>query len=275
MFSKSFKIPLRFLITGILWAFCCEPLITFFFTKIDSHNRDIIRSANDLAFVVFSSVILHFQIKKQQQRLFSSEEQYRNLFERNPHPMWIYQVNTLKFVKVSSAAINLYGYSMDEFLAMNIMDIRPESERINFIEHVIAIPPAGVIEHGNWIHQKKSGELMYVSIVTYDLDFNGAPCRLVMANDITDVILKEEKIKAQNAALHEIAWLNSHEVRKSLCSVISLTALLKDTSSEIERREYIRLIEQCTNELDEVLMRTNNRVDELKVYAGSDYHQMY
>jgi PAS domain S-box-containing protein len=275
MFSKSFKIPLRFLITGILWALCCEPLITFFFTKIDRHTRDIIGSANDLAFVVFSSVILHFQIKKQQQRLFSSEEQYRNLFERNPHPMWIYQVNTLKFVKVSSAAINLYGYSMDEFLAMKITDIRPESERIKFIEHVIAIRPGDVIEHGNWIHQKKSGELMYVSIVTYDLDFNGEPCRLVMANNITDVILKEEKIKAQNAALHEIAWLNSHEVRKSLCSVISLTALLKDASSAVERREYIRLIEQCTNELDDVLMKTNKRVDELKIYAGSDYQQVY
>jgi PAS domain S-box-containing protein len=178
--------------------------------------------------------------------------------------MWIYQVNTLKFVKVSGSAIDLYGYSMDEFLAMKITDIRPEAERMRLVRRIKAIGP-GVTKQGTWVHQKKSGEQMYVSIVTYDLEFNGEPCRLVMANDITDSILKEEKIKAQNSALHEIAWLNSHAVRKSLCSVISLTALLKEASSEYERREYIRMIEQCTSELDEVLMKTNSRVDELKV----------
>ncbi len=275
MFSKSFKIPLRFLITGSLWAFCCQPLITFFFTKIDSHTRNIIRNANDLAFVVFSSVILNFQIKKRQTRLFSSEEQYRNLFERNPNPTWIYRKSTLEFVKASHAAVDLYGYSMDEFLAMTIMDIRPENEKTKLLDHLSTIPDSGVTKHSTWTHKKKGGELFYVSIVNYDLDFNGEPCSLVMANNITDAILKEEKIKTQNKALHEIAWLNSHKVRKSLCSVISLTALLKDASSAVERREYIRLIERCTNELDEILMKTNKRVDELKIYAGSDYQQVY
>jgi PAS domain S-box-containing protein len=264
MFPKSFKIPLKFLITGILWALINDPLITFLFRDIDIHIRDIIRSSNDLAFFICVSIVLYFQIKRQQMILSSSEEQYRNLFERNPHPMWIYQVNTLKFVKVSGSAIDLYGYSMDEFLAMKITDIRPEAERMRLVRRIKAIGP-GVTKQGTWVHQKKSGEQMYVSIVTYDLEFNGEPCRLVMANDITDSILKEEKIKAQNSALHEIAWLNSHAVRKSLCSVISLTALLKEASSEYERREYIRMIEQCTSELDEVLMKTNSRVDELKV----------
>lgn len=113
--------------------------------------------------------------------------------------------------------------------------------------------------------------MIYASVVTYDLDFNSEPCRLVMATNITDMILKEERIKSQNAALHEIAWLNSHEVRKSLCSVISLTALLKDSSSEHERRQYISMIQQCTNELDDMLKKTNNRVDELKEDDQSDH----
>ncbi|MDB5022554.1 MAG: sensor protein [Mucilaginibacter sp.] len=274
MLSKSFKIPIKFLIAGILWAFFSDPVITFFLTGIDIHIRDIIRSANDFIFVGFTSVTLYFQIKQQQQRLFSSEEQYRNLFERNPNPMWIFRVSTLEFVKVSHSAVNLYGYSMDEFLTMNVMDIRTENEQTKLLDHLGTLGD-GVSSLGSWTHRKKYGELVYVSILTYDLDFNGEPCRLVIGTDITDMILKEEKIKAQNAALHEIAWLNSHEVRKSLCSVMSLTALLKDASSEIERRQYIRLIEQCTDELDEVLMKTNKRVDELKVYAGLDDQQVY
>ncbi len=85
-----------------------------------------------------------------------------------------------------------------------------------------------------------------------------------MISDITDIILKEEKIRAQNAALHEIAWVNSHQIRKSLCSVISLVALLKDAQNKHEHTEYISMLETCTRELDDILKKTNSRVDELK-----------
>jgi PAS domain S-box-containing protein len=268
MLWKSFKIPLGFLVTGVLWALFSHPLILMFTTGFSPAVHDIARSLNHFVFVGFVSVILYFLIKKQHRELILSEDQYRNLFERNPNPMWIYRLSTLDFVKVNLAAVDLYGYSLDEFMAMGIMNIRPKSEQTKLLDRISTLA-LGVSTQGNWTHQKKSGELLYVSIVTYDLNFNNESCRLVMATDVTDMILKEERIKAQNAALHEIAWLNSHEVRKSLCSVMSLTSLLKDTSSEHERREYIAMIEQCTNELDGMLKKTNNRVDELKEHAQS------
>ena len=122
----------------------------------------------------------------------------------------------------------------------------------------------GLSDQGVWKHKTKKGEIIYASIFTSDLNFKGIDCRMVMATNITDSVVKEERIKSQNAALHEIAWLNSHEVRKSLCSVISLIQLTKDSQNELERRQYIAMMEQCTSELDEVLIKTNKRVDELK-----------
>ncbi|WP_426671398.1 PAS domain S-box protein [Mucilaginibacter sp. McL0603] len=262
MTLRSIKIPLEFLIAGILWALCSSPLISFP-KELTHETRELIRTINNLVFVVIAAVVLYFEIKKQQHKLSSSEEQYRNLVEHNPSPMWIYRTNTLEFVKVNHASVDLYGYSYDEFMAMTPTDIRPESERAKFIERVNSIGP-GLTKQGVWLHQKKCGELIYASIVTYDLAFNGEPCRLSMISDITDIVLKEEKIKAQNAALHEIAWVNSHQIRKSLCSVMSLVALLKDAQTEHEHKEYISMIETCTDELDEVLKKTNSRVDELK-----------
>jgi PAS domain S-box-containing protein len=274
MFSKSFKIPLGFLIAGILWAFLSDPIITFFFGKINIHVRDIIRSANDFAFVGFAAVALYFKIKRQQQQILLSEKQYKRLFELNPNPMWVFNSDTLQFVEVNRSAIELYGYTADEFLSMTIKDIRPNSEKQKLVD-VINTLGHGVRRAGTRKHLKKNGELLYMSIVSYDMDFNGKPSTLVMANDVTGLILKEEKIKSQNEALHEIAWLNSHEVRKSLCSVMSLTALLKDATTEFERGEYIRMIEQCTNELDSVLKKTNNRVDQLKEYDKADQLVIY
>jgi PAS domain S-box-containing protein len=257
---KSLKIPLNFLIVGILWAFIGDPLITFFAISIDIHIRDIIRSVNDFAFVGFASIILYFRIKKQQQELIASEDQYRNLFEMNPNPMWIYNTDNLRFVKVNHAAIDLYEYSADEFLTMTIKDIRPESEHDKLMK-TIELLKLGISRSGNWVHSKKTGELLHVSIVTYDLKFNNEFCRLVIATNITDTILKEEKIKAQNAALQEIAWSNSHEVRRSLCSIISLIDLLKNADNDEDKKQCIQLLEKCSAEFDDVLLQTNKKVD--------------
>lgn len=262
---RAVKIPLRFLITGIIWAIVSDPLITFFFREMDIHIRDIIRSGNDFAFVGFVTITLYFSIKKQQHQMAASENQYRRLFELNPGPMWIFNINTLQFVKVNKAALELYGYSENEFLSMTTKDIRPKEEQERFLNRIKTLRP-GLSEQGTWTHLTKGGERLYASVVTYELEFNGEPCRLTMANNVTDLILKEERIKAQNAALHEIAWLNSHEVRRALCSVISLTELVKDAASESERREYTLLLQRCTNDLDDVLKKTNSKVDELKEY---------
>jgi PAS domain S-box-containing protein len=46
-----------------------------------------------------------------------SEEQYRQLFESSPTPMWVFDTERLCFLAVNDAAVAGYGYSRDEFLA--------------------------------------------------------------------------------------------------------------------------------------------------------------
>ncbi|HEY9000939.1 MAG TPA: PAS domain S-box protein [Mucilaginibacter sp.] len=265
---RLFKIPVGFLIVGILWALYSHPLLSGLDRFLNPAGREIVRSLNHLGFVAIVAIVLYFQIKKQQKQIILSEEQYRNLFERNPSPLWIFRADNFRFIKVNKAAIKMYGYSESEFLSMRVTDIRPEKEIEGFINNSKNISP-GLSDQGVWKHKTKKGEIIYTSIFTSDLNFEGNDCRMVMATNITDSVIKEERIKAQNAALHEIAWLNSHEVRKSLCSVISLIQLTKDSQSELERRQYITMMEQCTGELDEVLIKTNKRVDELKEHDNS------
>lgn len=260
---RSFRIPFWFFITGILWAICNDPLISILARDLSHSSRDILRSLSDFVSVIAVTVILYFMIKGQNRQLVYSEEQYRHLFELNPNPMWVCRMNDLRFVKVNRSAIDLYGYTHDEFLAMDITDIRPEAEKERLRNFVRSLNP-GVNRSGTWKHLKKNGEILYASIVTYDMEFNGEACRLAMVTNVTDMILKEEKIKAQNAALHEIAWSNSHEIRRSLCSVMSLTALLKDSVNESERTEYIQLLQDCTQDFDEILKKNNQKIDSLR-----------
>ena len=51
-----------------------------------------------------------------------------SLFDRNPLPMWIYDLQSLAFLAVNDAAVERYGYSREDFLAMTIADIRPPDD---------------------------------------------------------------------------------------------------------------------------------------------------
>ena len=82
----------------------------------------------------------------------------------------------------------------------------------------------------------------------------------MIATDITELLEKERKlqdayqqIKTFNETLRQIAWSNSHEMRKPVCSIISLVSLLKHADTSQERRQYLNLLETCSTELDEVL----------------------
>ncbi|MBS1501029.1 MAG: hypothetical protein JST32_03135, partial [Bacteroidetes bacterium] len=86
--------------------------------------------------------------------------------------------------------------------------------------------------------------------------------------DITDLLEKErklenayQKIKNFNETLRQIAWSNSHEMRKPVCSIISLVSLLKHTDNPQERRQYQNLLETAATELDAVL-KQNEKMTE-------------
>ncbi len=57
-----------------------------------------------------------------------ADRRYRLLFDANPQPMWVFDVATLEFLAVNDAAIRRYGYSREEFLSMNIMDLQPADD---------------------------------------------------------------------------------------------------------------------------------------------------
>ena len=69
-----------------------------------------------------------------------SEERHRKLFDNNPHPTWVYDRDTLRFLAVNAAAVRKYGYSHDEFLAMTIKDIRPAEDVPVLLENVDECP---------------------------------------------------------------------------------------------------------------------------------------
>jgi PAS domain S-box-containing protein len=128
----------------------------------------------------------------------ASEEQYRQLFEANPLPMWVYEPVTLGFVAVNDAAVARYGYSRAEFLAMTITDIRPPEDAPAARE---AARQANGQNLGRvWRHLWKDGTVRQVEVASHDIQYGGRAARLVLALDVTDR-LRAEQARAKLAAI--------------------------------------------------------------------------
>jgi PAS domain S-box-containing protein len=142
-----------------------------------------------------------------------SEANYRLLFEGNPLPMWVYDLETLVFIAVNKSAIDHYGYSREEFLAMTIKDIQTPESFKSLLEQ-ISETPDGLPAAGTWLHLKKNGSVIEVEMTLHSIEFSGKPARLVLANDITDRKHMENAIKEREESLaraQQIAHIGNWE----------------------------------------------------------------
>ncbi|MFT3909174.1 MAG: PAS domain S-box protein [Ferruginibacter sp.] len=152
----------------------------------------------------FQGIIRDITIrKKTEEEIRMSEHKYRLLFNQNPMPMSMISLPQRNFLDVNDAAIEFYGYTKKEFLEMNIKDLRPEEEIINLSD--ISTYKAGINNTGIWRHRKKDGTIVKVNIITHDIINEGKHAKLVLANDITEKILAEEKLKKSHEDLRQLA----------------------------------------------------------------------
>ncbi len=144
------------------------------------------------------------QLEATNSELRESEHNYRQLFEANPHPMWVFEVETLRFLSVNDAAIAHYGYSRDEFLEMTIADIRPSEDVPRLLQDVARIRDRKIDDHSLWRHRKKDGTLIDVEITANTLHFRGRHARLVLANDVTAQARSERRLRDSEARLRAV-----------------------------------------------------------------------
>jgi PAS domain S-box-containing protein len=197
---------------------------------------------------------------------------FQLLFLGNPHPMWVFDRATRAFLEVNNAAIEQYGYSREEFLALTIDDIRTESEKIRLHSRTAKVSPDGRERVGTWMHRRKNGTSIAVDITTQSLNYNGIDAELVVAMDITDQVAMEQQraqaliaVQASQASLarsQSLARMGSWE-RSALdrtavwsASLYALTGLdpaagapsIEETLERVhpdDRAEYLNTMTQC------------------------------
>lgn len=80
--------------------------------------------------------------------------------------------------------------------------------------------------------------------------------------DITEAVLVQEKIKMQNKVLREIAFIQSHEVRKPLANILGVIEILK-VSGAIQELEIFEHLVESANELDNQIRAIVNKTNSI------------
>lgn len=194
------------------------------------------------------------QRKQTEDILRQSEEKYRYMFVNNPQPMWIYDLETLAFLEVNSAAVDHYGYSRDELLAMTIKDIHPQDDVSSLMENIKLMTsdysPASI-----WRHQKKNGEIINVEIVSHTITYNERNARNVLVNDITNQKRIEQEIRDLNANLeHKI---NERTYQLALTNADLQTQIEERSRIQDELRKSEKNYRSVVENVNEVIFKTD------------------
>ncbi len=138
-------------------------------------------------------------------QLRKAQDEYRFLFDHNPLPMWVFDRASLRFLAVNDAALQSYGYSRQELLAITVLDIRPAEDA----PAVVAIAQLGQDERLQgqvWTHLRKDGSRLRAAIHTRDILFDERPARLVLALDVTERERSEQRFKLVARATSDAIW---------------------------------------------------------------------
>jgi two-component system sensor histidine kinase UhpB len=152
--------------------------------------------------LLIKSIEHSIERKKAEENILASEEKYRQMFYKNPFPMWINDAETTMILEVNDAAIQTYGYSRQQFLQLSLKDILEDEEDILDI--------TCSEETKFYKHRKKNGEIIVVELSYYPINYFGTTAMQAQVNDITHKIRLEKELNFQKQQLIE-AVLNAQE----------------------------------------------------------------
>lgn len=156
---------------------------------VQDYEKHDVFSARDLEMLaaVGDQLALAIQRKQNEIDLKASEGQHRLLFESNPQPAYVYDLETLAFLTVNEAALQHYGYSREEFLTgITVKDIRPTEDIPGILERVSRITSESETINAHSRHQKKDGTVIDVEITSTPLIYSGRHAEIVLVNDVTE-----------------------------------------------------------------------------------------
>jgi PAS domain S-box-containing protein len=123
--------------------------------------------------------------RRAQNALKRSEERVRLLFASVPHPILVYNLESLELFEVNDRAVADYGYTRKEFQYMRVSDLLLTEEIVLPAQETPGLRAASRAT-SEWQIKTKSGQVVDAEVSRAALQHDGRRAALVIALDITE-----------------------------------------------------------------------------------------
>jgi diguanylate cyclase (GGDEF)-like protein/PAS domain S-box-containing protein len=131
-------------------------------------------------------------------------EDFRLIYDTHPHPMWICDGITGRFLTANAATLKTYGYSLQELRQMCMDElVQPmDADAEEFVRELETVEVGGRLRH-----RYKDGRVVWVSVSDREIRYLGRLERLVMAQDVTEQMKLDQELshRAQHDVLTGLA----------------------------------------------------------------------
>lgn len=190
-------------------------------------NTTLQRDDNGKPLYFITALIDITDKKKAEEKLKQSEEEFRNLIELSPLPMFI--IHEWKTKYFNPAAIKLFGAkSLSEVVERNILDFVHPSCHEQTSKNSALLKQTGLVPKQEQKYLKLDGSLLEVETQAKSIKFYGKPATLVVINDITELKKAVEALIKKNA---DLDYMNKFMVNRE----VRMAEMKREVNELLER----------------------------------------
>ncbi|WP_417603300.1 PAS domain-containing protein [Owenweeksia hongkongensis] len=167
-----------------------------------AHKKNSFSEVSDYLFIdelspilILKSIDYTLKLHGVNQILHRQIDDYNTFIESNIHPVLIVDLNSEEILQVNQAAVDLYGYSKDEFATISIRDIRPKEDSKILDKAIAMVNADGASEFQDiFRHLSKDGKIIYVEVKSVPISTINGQVRMVLIEDVSDQIQSRDRI---------------------------------------------------------------------------------
>lgn len=152
---------------------------------IDGRRVPVSIRSSAITYMERPAILLHVRDitarRKAEAALVESEQRYKLLFNSHPQPMWVHDLESQRFLAVNEAAVRLYKYSVDEFLAMKNIDTICAVKDYDASD-LLGVP--NLVKVATAKHRRKDGVTLNVELTQHTIALDGRFAAFVMISKV-------------------------------------------------------------------------------------------
>ena len=202
------KIALIYALVSVVWILFSDQLLAATVTSVGTLTA--LQMAKGWAFVLATSVLIFFLMRREMNRFFkadeaqrASESNFRLLVENSRDFILLIRREDGRILEANTAATAAYGYSRDELLKLRVQDLR-EPDTIGLVPDQMAKADAEGILFET-IHQRKDGATFPVEVSSKGATINGMRTLISVGRDITERKRSEAELRRLATAIEQAA----------------------------------------------------------------------